>query len=134
MKVIRGQKYLEANERIAEQKQGLVQRKPPSGCQSHELPWSSKTSLLERTIERLRQELRIGVSRGISSPLTMQSELQKRGSRCSDQHRGACHLDGYIIRETFQEFDFKSLDLLIVENVGNLVCPAEFKLERISRL
>ena len=40
---------------------------------------------------------------------------------------GACHLDGNMIRDTFGEFSFKDLDLLVVENVGNLVCPAEFK-------
>ncbi len=39
---------------------------------------------------------------------------------------GACHLDGNMIRDTFAEFSFPELDLLVVENVGNLVCPAEF--------
>jgi hydrogenase nickel incorporation protein HypB len=41
---------------------------------------------------------------------------------------GACHLDGNMIRATFDTFDFNALDLLIIENVGNLVCPAEFNL------
>ena len=40
---------------------------------------------------------------------------------------GECHLDGNMIRDAFKEFDFEKMDLLIVENVGNLVCPAEFK-------
>jgi len=40
---------------------------------------------------------------------------------------GACHLDGNMIRDTFSEIDLDNLDLLVVENVGNLVCPAEFR-------
>jgi hydrogenase nickel incorporation protein HypB len=129
MKVSVVRNILEANERIAEQNRALFDENQLLVVNLMSSPGAGKTSLLERTIERLRQELRIGVIEGDIQSTHDAERVAKKGVPVVQINTGgACHLDGNMIRETFQEFDFKSLDLLIVENVGNLVCPAEFKI------
>ena len=129
MKVSVVRNILEANERIAEQNRALFNENHLLVVNLMSSPGAGKTSLLERTIERLRQELRIGVIEGDIQSTHDAERVAKKGVPVVQINTGgACHLDGNMIRETFQEFDFKALDLLIVENVGNLVCPAEFKI------
>jgi hydrogenase nickel incorporation protein HypB len=129
MKVSVVRNILEANERIAEQNRALFNENQLLVVNLMSSPGAGKTSLLERTIERLRQEFRIGVIEGDIQSTHDAERVAKKGVPVVQINTGgACHLDGNMIRETFQEFDFKALDLLIVENVGNLVCPAEFKI------
>jgi hydrogenase nickel incorporation protein HypB len=129
MKVSVVRNILEANERIAEQNRALFDENHLLVVNLMSSPGAGKTSLLERTIESLKRELRIGVIEGDIQSTHDAERVAKKGIPVVQINTGgACHLDGNMIRETFQEFDFKSLDLLIVENVGNLVCPAEFKI------
>ena len=128
MKVSVVRNILEANERIAEQNRALFDQNRLLVVNLMSSPGAGKTSLLERTIDRLKQEFRIGVIEGDIQSTHDAERVAKKGVPVVQINTGgACHLDGNMIRETFQEFDFKALDLLIVENVGNLVCPAEFK-------
>ncbi|RLB79054.1 MAG: hydrogenase accessory protein HypB, partial [Deltaproteobacteria bacterium] len=79
-------------------------------------------------IDALKDHLRLGVIEGdIQSSQDAERIASKGIPVVQINTGGACHLDGNMIRDTFGEFDFDSLDLLVVENVGNLVCPAEFK-------
>ena len=129
MKVSVVRNILEANERIAEQNRALFEENHLLVVNLMSSPGAGKTSLLERTIESLKRQLRIGVIEGDIQSTHDAERVAKKGVPVVQINTGgACHLDGNMIRETFQEFDFKSLDLLIVENVGNLVCPAEFKI------
>ncbi len=129
MKVSVVRNILEANERIAEQNRALFNENRLLVVNLMSSPGAGKTSLLERTIERLREDLSIGVIEGDIQSTHDAERIAKKGVPVVQINTGgACHLDGNMIRETFQEFDFKELDLLIVENVGNLVCPAEFKI------
>jgi hydrogenase nickel incorporation protein HypB len=129
MKVSVVRNILEANERIAEQNRALFNENNLLVVNLMSSPGAGKTSLLERTIESLKQEFRIGVIEGdIQSSHDAERIAKKNVPVVQINTGGACHLDGNMIRETFQEFDFNALDLLIVENVGNLVCPAEFKI------
>ena len=129
MKVSVVRNILEANERIAEQNRALFNENNLLVVNLMSSPGAGKTSLLERTIESLKQDFRIGVIEGdIQSSYDAERIAKKDVPVVQINTGGACHLDGNMIRETFQEFDFKTLDLLIVENVGNLVCPAEFKI------
>jgi len=92
-------------------------------------PGAGKTSLLEKTIDALRQEIRIGVIEGdIQSSYDAERISQKGVQVVQLNTDGACHLDGNMIRSTLDSLDLTHLDLLVVENVGNLVCPAEFDL------
>jgi hydrogenase nickel incorporation protein HypB len=129
MKVSVVRNILEANERIAEQNRALFDESHLLVVNLMSSPGAGKTSLLERTIERLRHDIRIGVIEGDIQSTHDAERVAKKGVPVVQINTGgACHLDGNMIRETFREFDFKSLDLLIVENVGNLVCPAEFRI------
>ena len=118
---------LEANERLAEENRrtfrqaGLLVINLMSG------PGAGKTSLLERTIEALQDEIRIGVIEGdIQSSYDAERISQKGVQVVQLNTGGACHLDGNMIKSSLDALDLDALDLLVVENVGNLVCPAEF--------
>jgi hydrogenase nickel incorporation protein HypB len=129
MKVSVVRNILEANERIAEQNKTLFNQNRLFVINLMSSPGAGKTSLLERTIDALKAELRIGVIEGDIQSTQDAERVAKKGIPVVQINTGgACHLDGNMIRDTFHEFDFKEMDLLIVENVGNLVCPAEFKI------
>jgi len=127
MKISVVKNILEANERIARQNQELFREKGLVVINLMSSPGAGKTSLLERTIEALTADLRIGVIEGdIQSSMDAERIAAKGVQVVQINTGGACHLDGNMIRDTFDELDLDSLDLLVVENVGNLVCPAEF--------
>ena len=120
---------LEVNERIARQNRDLFMQNNILVINLMSSPGAGKTSLLEKSIDALKNDLKIGVIEGdIQSSRDAQRIAEKGVPSVQINTGGACHLDGNMIRETFQEFDFDDLDLLIVENVGNLVCPAEFRI------
>lgn len=128
MKVSVVRNILEANERIAEQNKDLFRQNNILVFNLMSSPGAGKTSLLEKTIDALHGDIRIGVIEGdVQSSMDAERIARKDVPVVQINTGGACHLDGNMIRDTFNEFDFGSLDLLIVENVGNLVCPAEFK-------
>ena len=129
MKVPVIRNILEANERIAAQNKALFEENKIFVINLMSSPGAGKTSLLERTIDALKAEMRIGVIEGdIQSSRDAERVAEKGVPAVQINTGGACHLDGNMIRDAFSEFDFRELDLLVVENVGNLVCPAEFKL------
>jgi len=127
MKISVVRDVLEANERIAMQNRELFRENGLSVINLMSSPGAGKTSLLEKTIEALKGALNIGVIEGDIQSSQDAERIAERGIPVVQINTGgACHLDGNMIRDTFGEFNFKDLDLLVVENVGNLVCPAEF--------
>jgi len=119
---------LEANERIAEENRKLFQKENVAVINLMSSPGSGKTSLLERTIDAIKDRIRVGVIEGdIQSTRDAERILNKGVPAVQINTEGACHLDGNMIRDTLSNFDLSQLDLLVVENVGNLVCPAEFE-------
>jgi len=120
---------LEANERIAEENRRLFKEANVTVINLMSSPGSGKTSLLERTIDALGVRVRIGVVEGdIQSTRDAERISQKGVQVVQINTGGACHLDGNMMRDALPAFDLSELDLLMVENVGNLVCPAEFKI------
>jgi hydrogenase nickel incorporation protein HypB len=120
---------LEANERIAEENRKLFQKEGVTVINLMSSPGSGKTSLLERTIEALRAQVRIGVIEGDIESTKDAERISQTGVQAVQINTGgACHLDGNMVRDALPAFDLSQLDLLIVENVGNLVCPAEFNM------
>lgn len=129
MKIPVVRNILEANDRIAQENREFFNKKNIMVLNLMSSPGAGKTSLLERTIDALTKDIRIGVIEGdIQSSHDAERIARKGIPAVQINTGGACHLDGNMIRETFGEFNFDELDLLIVENVGNLVCPAEFKM------
>jgi hydrogenase nickel incorporation protein HypB len=129
MKIPVVKQILEANDRIADQNRAIFDENGLLVINLMSSPGAGKTSLLEKTIDVLKDTLRIGVIEGdIQSTHDAERIALKGVPAVQINTGGACHLDGNMIRDTFPEMDLEGLDLLVVENVGNLVCPAEFRL------
>lgn len=91
-------------------------------------PGAGKTSLITKTIEKLKTRYKIGVIEGDIVPIDVE-KIKKMNIPVVLAHTGgSCHLDGVMMLNAFKKLDLDSLDILIVENVGNLVCPASFYL------
>jgi len=129
MKIPIVRNILEANDRIAQENRDFFNENNILVINLMSSPGAGKTSLLEKTIDSLKGDIRIAVIEGDIQSCQDAERIALKGIPVVQINTGgACHLDGNMIRETFGEFDFNELDLLIVENVGNLVCPAEFKI------
>ena len=90
-------------------------------------PGSGKTTTLTRTIEALRDEMRIGIMEADIDSDVDAAKIARTGTRVIQLHTGGmCHLDADMTRQGLQEVGTEDLDLVVLENVGNLVCPAEF--------
>ncbi len=127
MKISVVKNILEANDRIAMENRALFEEKDLLVFNLMSSPGAGKTSLLEKTIDALKDEIKMGVIEGDIQSSQDAERIARRGIPVVQINTGgACHIDGNMIRETFKEFNFDDLDLLVVENVGNLVCPAEF--------
>jgi hydrogenase nickel incorporation protein HypB len=127
MKVPVIRNILEANEQLAEKNKALFKQHGLLVLNLMSSPGAGKTTLLERTIEVLKDKIRIGVIEGdIQSSYDAERIAQKGVMAVQINTDGACHLDSRMIQMALKEFDLSQLDLLVIENVGNLVCPAEF--------
>lgn len=92
-------------------------------------PGSGKTSLLERTIPRLRDRFRIAVIEGDLETENDARRIRAQGVPAVQITTGtACHLDAALVHDALHELDLDAIDLLFIENIGNLVCPASFGL------
>jgi hydrogenase nickel incorporation protein HypB len=128
MKVKVVTRILEANDRIAEENRKRFQDAGVYVVNLMGAPGAGKTTLLERTIRALKPRLKVGV---IEGDIVGSDDAERIGALdvpvVQINTGGACHLDANMISEVLPELPLKDLDMLIIENVGNLVCPAEFK-------
>ncbi|MGE3842315.1 MAG: hydrogenase nickel incorporation protein HypB [Vicinamibacterales bacterium] len=92
-------------------------------------PGAGKTRLLERTIERLKDRIRIGVIEGdVQTDLDAQRVARYGVPVVQIVTNGGCHLDAQLVHDAVATLDLSVMDLLVIENVGNLVCPASYDL------
>jgi hydrogenase nickel incorporation protein HypB len=120
---------LEANERLAAANRQRFEEAGILAVNLMSSPGAGKTSLLERTIEHLMGKLRIAVIEGDIQSSYDAERIQKKGVQAVQINTdGACHLDGNMVQQAMAPLNLNALDLLVIENVGNLVCPAEFNL------
>jgi hydrogenase nickel incorporation protein HypB len=92
-------------------------------------PGAGKTSLVEQTLKFLSNKLRIAVINGdISTSLDTERAAKAGASALQINTGGECHLDALMLQKALDNFNLGDFDLLIVENVGNLVCPSSFDL------
>ncbi|HYA14975.1 MAG TPA: hydrogenase nickel incorporation protein HypB [Syntrophales bacterium] len=120
---------LDANDRIAEENRKLFDNQKIYVLNLMSSPGAGKTSLVEKTIEALQSRYKIGVIEGDIQGSSDAERIAKLGTPVVQINTGgACHIDGNMVHEALTGLDINKLDLLVVENVGNLVCPAEFKI------
>ena len=92
-------------------------------------PGSGKTALLEATIEQLKTRYRIGVVEGDLETENDAARIREKGVPAVQITTGtACHLDAHLVHSALHEMNLDEIDILFIENVGNLVCPASFDL------
>ncbi|NLV17506.1 MAG: hydrogenase nickel incorporation protein HypB [Syntrophomonadaceae bacterium] len=92
-------------------------------------PGSGKTTLLEKTIDHLQGQITLGVIEGDLYTDQDARRIEEKGVQVVQINtEGACHLDAGMISKAYENLSDREMDLLFIENVGNLVCPAEFDL------
>ncbi len=127
MKIRVAKKILEANDRIALLNRERFKKAGVFVVNIMSAPGAGKTSLLEKTISRINGKLRAGVIEGDIVGTEDAERLEKLGIPVVQINtQGACHLDANMISEVLDDLPLNDLDILFIENVGNLVCPAEF--------
>ena len=121
------QRVFESNDRQADELRSDLKKQKTFLLNLMSSPGSGKTTTLTRTIETLKDEFKIGVMEAdIDSDVDART-ISETGVRAIQLHTGGmCHLDADMTRQGIDEFGIDDLDLVFLENVGNLVCPAEF--------
>jgi len=128
-KVNVGKKILNANETYALKNRQLLARHGKPCFNMISSPGSGKTTLLVRTISDLAQSLRIGVIEG-----DLQTDIDAERIRATQapaiqiNTEGACHLSAVQVHQALEQLPVETLDMVFIENVGNLVCPSAFEL------
>ncbi len=118
---------LEANDRVAADLRELFAQHGILVLNLISSPGAGKTSLLERTLTDLRQEMRMAVIEGDLQTDNDARRVAATGAKAVQINTdGGCHLNGSMIMEALKSFDLQEIDILFIENVGNLVCPVEF--------
>ena len=116
-----------ANDNAAEEIRAKLTEKGITMVNLMASPGAGKTSLILKTIEALGDRVRIGVIEGdLDSIVDATKIVEKNIPAVQLRTGGACHLDALMVGAALDELDLDSLDLIIVENIGNLVCPASF--------
>lgn len=136
IKVVR--RVLDANDMMAARNRDLFGAKGIFALNMMSSPGSGKTTILQRTLAQLMPEMRCAVIVGDICTTQDADRLALSGAPVvqinTDQFGGDCHLAAHVIERAMSGIDLDAVDLLIVENIGNLVCPAEFDIGEDQRV
>jgi hydrogenase nickel incorporation protein HypB len=123
-------KILDSNDRLAAVNQKRLDAQKILGLNVMASPGAGKTSFLLKTIERLPESIHLGVIEGDTAPVTIDADkIVAQGVPAVQINTGGeCHLDAVMTELALDQLPLKDLDLVIIENVGNLICPAAFAL------
>jgi len=124
------ERILSANDKLAEENKSRLDDANVFGINLMASPGAGKTSLIEQTLPRLAEKLRIGVVDGDIATSIDADRASAAGAAVAVQINtgGECHLDAVMLHQALGQIRLEEVDLLLVENVGNLVCPADFRL------
>jgi len=126
VKVLRN--IMDANDQIAERNQQLLNKNKVLALNIMASPGAGKTSFIMETIKRLKDKVRIAVVEGdIASTIDADRISKENVPVVQINTGGQCHIDANMVNNALESLPLADIDLLIIENVGNLVCPAEFK-------
>jgi hydrogenase nickel incorporation protein HypB len=129
MKVIVAKEILKANDQVAAENRESFDRAGLRVINVMASPGAGKTSTILATIERLLPELKSGVIEGDIASTIDADKIAQRGIPVVQINTGGtCHLDAPMIRNALEHLPLEEIDVLFVENVGNLICPTSYKL------
>ncbi len=124
-----GYDVLEVNSELARRNRDTLEKHGITAFNIMGAIGSGKTLLIEKTIERLGNSLRIGAIAGDVIARIDAARFEKHGIPTIGLNTGKeCHLDAHLVEHGLLELPLDSLDILFIENVGNLICPADFEL------
>jgi hydrogenase nickel incorporation protein HypB len=133
IKVLRN--VLEANDQLAGRIRAQLSAKRITAINLISAPGAGKTSLLEQTIPALKSQFRIAVLEGDIATTRDAERIEKLGVPVVQLLTGgACHLEAPLVERGLGELDLDALDLVFIENVGNIACPAEFDLGETAKV
>ena len=123
------EKILSANDRLAAENRARLDEAGVFALNFMASPGAGKTSLIEQTVQRLSGRLKLAVVDGdIATSLDADRAAAAGATAVQINTGGECHLDAVMLQGALKQIELEGVDLLIVENVGNLVCPANFRL------
>lgn len=136
IKVVR--RVLAANDSMARENRRLFEEKKVFVLNMMSSPGSGKTTILEKTLAHIMPHVRTAVIVGDICTTNDADRLAVSGAPVvqinTDEFGGDCHLAAHVIEKALEGIDLDAVDLLIVENIGNLVCPAEFDIGEDARV
>ena len=122
-------RVLEKNDEIARLNRALIEQSGLFSINIVSSPGAGKTSILERTLERLRGSVRIAVIEGdVQTDFDAQRVARYGVPAIQIVTHGGCHLEARLVQDALARLNLQELDLLVIENVDNLVCPANYDL------
>lgn len=126
---------MRANDALAAANAERLRRRGVFAVDMMSSPGSGKTTILERTLEAVGDRLRISVIEGDVATTRDAERVRARGAQVVQVNTGgACHLDANMISHALDDLDLEGADILFIENVGNLICPAGYRLGEAERV
>jgi len=126
---------LKANQKLAEENRKLLQKNSVKAIDVMGAIGAGKTSLIEKLVEALKDKYRIAAFKGDLTTTIDAEQIARHGVEVVPINTGKeCHLDANLVKKALQRLDLTKIDLLFIENVGNLICPAEFPLGSQKRI
>lgn len=134
-KVTIARNILDANETVAQEIHDTLAARGIRALNLMSAPGAGKTTLLERTIAGLRGRLAIAVVEGDIETTADAERIEAAGAETVQINtRGACHLEAHMVRDALARLDLADVALVVIENIGNLVCPATWNLGEERRV
>ncbi len=129
MKVTVLQNIMNANDQIAARNKEMLDKNKVLAINIMSSPGAGKTTLLLKTIQRLKDKTRIAVIEADIASTIDADKIIKEGTPALQINTGGqCHIDANMISNALEKLPLKEIDLLFIENVGNLICPADFRI------
>ncbi len=135
LEITPGMDLLEVNNQLAQKNIQLLQEHNVKAIDVMGSIGAGKTSLIEQLVQALKQKYRIAVFKGDLTTTIDAERIGRHGVKVITINTGReCHLDANVVSKAFEKIRLKDIDLLLIENVGNLICPAEFPLGTHKRV
>jgi len=130
-----GMNILQVNKELAQKNKEMLHKHNVKAIDIMGSIGAGKTSLIEQLVQKLKQNYRIAVFKGDLTTTIDAERIGQHGVQVVTINTGReCHLDAHVVSKAVEKIDIKNIDLLIIENVGNLICPAEFPLGTDKRV